>query len=509
MRSRKFALAELLLRHTISTKYASFVLLCFILTTFVVRWETLVTRIQIYNSKDPERTIEIYERQKQYLSNQTKISYEISEISSNKVTEKNKYADAKLKFKEKQNITEKYQAKYYQAAPWERIYAKKESGDEPENYILSKKRFVKSVNCAKIIRGSTSEITKSADLGNDYLTVLSPSYYIRKTENCDAFINGREYITDSLSKEEKEFPLAYSILVYKSVYQFERLLRSIYRPQNFYCIHADMKMSEDDYDAVRYIISCFDNVFFSSKAYNVAWGTFSVLAADLTCMTNLLMYKWKYFINLTGQEFPLKTNREIVKILKSFNGANDVHIETKLNWEQRWEKAGPVPDKITPYKGSVHVAVNRNFAQFVIRNETSLRLMNWLKRTDIPDEIFFTTLNHNPHLRIPGSFTGDLKKKNNFKNGDVARYKKWHTTGCTGQEHHGICIASVKDLQVLERRPEMFVNKIIWDNDHYTMDCLEELIYNRTVDGYNENTQFDTKEYSNLYFVRNALRHAK
>lgn len=288
-----------------------------------------MTRIQIYNSQEPEITIEIHERQRQYLSNQTKTSYKISEITSNKVTDKNKYADAKLKFKEEKNITEKYQAKYYQAAPWERIYAKKESKDEPENYILSKKRFVKSINCAKIIRGSKSEITKSADLGNDYLTVLSPSYYIRKTENCDAFINSREYITDSLSKEEKEFPLAYSILVYKSVFQFERLLRSIYRPQNFYCIHADMKMSEDDYDAVRYIISCFDNVFFSSKAYNVAWGTFSVLAADLTCMTNLLKYKWKYFINLTGQEFPLKTNREIVKILKSFNGANDVHIETK------------------------------------------------------------------------------------------------------------------------------------------------------------------------------------
>ncbi|XP_052072737.1 beta-1,3-galactosyl-O-glycosyl-glycoprotein beta-1,6-N-acetylglucosaminyltransferase-like [Mytilus californianus] len=509
MRSRKFALADFCLRHTISTKYASFVLLCFILTTFVVRWETLVTRIQIYNSQDPERPVEIFEQQRQYLRNQTKTSYKISKISSNKVTEKNKYADVHLKFKEKKNITEKYQAKYYQAAPWERIHAKIENKDEPENYILSKKRFVKSVSCAKIVRGSKREITKSADLGNDYLSVLSPSYYIRKTENCDDFINTREYITDSLSKEEKEFPLAYSILVYKSVYQFERLLRSIYRPQNFYCIHADMKMSDVDYDAVRYIISCFDNVFFSSKAYNVAWGTFSVLAADLTCMTNLLKYKWKYFINLTGQEFPLKTNREIVKILKSFNGANDVHIETKLNWEQRWEKAGPVPDKLTPYKGSVHVAVNRNFAEFVIRNATSLRLMNWLKRTDIPDEIFFTTLNHNPHLGIPGSYAGDLKKKNNLKKGDVARYKKWYSTGCTGQEQHGICIASVKDLQVLARRPEMFVNKLIWDNDHYTFDCLEELIYNRTVDGYNENTQFDTTEYSNLFFVRNALRHAK
>ena len=33
--------------------------------------------------------------------------------------------------------------------------------------------------------------------------------------------------------------------------------------------------------------------------------------------------KWKYFINLTGQEFPLKTNYEIVQILKAYKGANN------------------------------------------------------------------------------------------------------------------------------------------------------------------------------------------
>ena len=32
--------------------------------------------------------------------------------------------------------------------------------------------------------------------------------------------------------------------------------------------------------------------------------------------------KWRYHIDLTGQEFPLKTNNEIVHILKSLSGAN-------------------------------------------------------------------------------------------------------------------------------------------------------------------------------------------
>ena len=34
--------------------------------------------------------------------------------------------------------------------------------------------------------------------------------------------------------------------------------------------------------------------------------------------------KWKYLINLASQAFPIKTNEELVKILKVFNGSNDI-----------------------------------------------------------------------------------------------------------------------------------------------------------------------------------------
>ena len=55
------------------------------------------------------------------------------------------------------------------------------------------------------------------------------------------------------------------------------------------------------------------------------WGQFSVLETDLICMADLWRFKtWKYFINLTGQEFPLRTNYELVRILKVFNGSNSL-----------------------------------------------------------------------------------------------------------------------------------------------------------------------------------------
>ena len=34
--------------------------------------------------------------------------------------------------------------------------------------------------------------------------------------------------------------------------------------------------------------------------------------------------RFRYFINLTGQEFPLRTNLELVRIARIFNGSNDI-----------------------------------------------------------------------------------------------------------------------------------------------------------------------------------------
>ncbi|KAJ8310511.1 hypothetical protein KUTeg_012376 [Tegillarca granosa] len=128
-------------------------------------------------------------------------------------------------------------------------------------------------------------------------------------KGCEHFISERGYIMDSLTLEEKDFPIAYSIMVFKDFVQFERLLRAIYRPQNYYCIHVDLKSDNFFRTSVINMSSCFDNVFLSSRSIYVVWGKISVLEADLICMEDLWKYKkWKYLINLTGQEFPLRTN---------------------------------------------------------------------------------------------------------------------------------------------------------------------------------------------------------
>ena len=185
---------------------------------------------------------------------------------------------------------------------------------------------VREVNCGKLMMGDQCEQEK-ADIYQTQCPkiVRSDKEIYSEALNCSKFLSDCRYIRKPVSEEEAKFPISYSILLFKDVEQFERLLRAIYRPQNFYCIHVDKKSEKSVQDAVGAIVECLENAFMAPEQFDVKWGTFTVLAPELSCMTELLKYKkWKYFINLTGQEFPLKTNWEIIEILKIFNGSNNI-----------------------------------------------------------------------------------------------------------------------------------------------------------------------------------------
>lgn len=121
---------------------------------------------------------------------------------------------------------------------------------------------------------------------------------------------------------------------------FERLLRAIYAPQNIYCVHVDKKSEASVVSAIRSITSCFSNVFIVSEAVSVVYASWSRVQADLNCMADLYSAstKWKYFINLCGQDFPLKTNLEIVRMLRALKGGNSLESE-KLPPEKQWRVA--------------------------------------------------------------------------------------------------------------------------------------------------------------------------
>ena len=251
--------------------------------------------------------------------------------------------------------------------------------------------------------------------GNIPMTPLTPLRNI----TCQQYLTQNHYIMKPLSKDEAEFPLAYVMVIHKDFDTFERLFRAIYMPQNVYCVHVDEKATSAFKDSVGRLLSCFANAFLASKRESVVYAGISRLQADLNCLQDLIGSEvpWKYTINTCGQDFPLKTNREIVQYIKGFKGKNItpgvlppphiirrtryMHLEQKYQlfsfmlWT--WIRKMSPPHNLTIYFGSSYVALTREFANFVLQDQRAIDLLGWSKDTYSPDEHFWVTLN-----RIPG-----------------------------------------------------------------------------------------------------------
>ncbi|XP_043540065.1 beta-1,3-galactosyl-O-glycosyl-glycoprotein beta-1,6-N-acetylglucosaminyltransferase 3-like, partial [Chiloscyllium plagiosum] len=204
--------------------------------------------------------------------------------------------------------------------------------------------------CWQIIHGDRQEVERallnSITVSLKHQTVTAGDY-LNMTRNCRSFVRARKYITVPLSPEEENFPLAYSMVIHQSIEMFERLLRSIYAPQNVYCIHVDRKSPSQFHAAVWAIASCFhEYVFVAAKLEWVTYAGWSRVQADLNCMKELLEspVRWRYFINVCGQDFPLKTNREIVRSLRALNGSNVIESDPAPGFKKvtTFLSAGPL-----------------------------------------------------------------------------------------------------------------------------------------------------------------------
>ena len=73
-----------------------------------------------------------------------------------------------------------------------------------------------------------------------------------------------------------------------------------------------------------------------------------------------------------------------------------------------WVEKGPAPAGFNIAKGSTHIAATRGYVEYVVYNKAAHALLEWMRDIRAPDEHYFPTLNHNPHLKIPGAYTGTV-----------------------------------------------------------------------------------------------------
>ncbi|KAJ8035903.1 N-acetyllactosaminide beta-1,6-N-acetylglucosaminyl-transferase [Holothuria leucospilota] len=339
-----------------------------------------------------------------------------------------------------------------------------------------------------VINKTNLEVDEARLAGN----ILMPSDkdMANFTQDCSTFKHIRKYPTKPRSEEERNFSLAYIILTHKDVAQVERLLRAIYQPQNIYCIHPDKKSSADYQGALRSLVNCFENVFIPSKVEAVQYHGITRVQADINCMADLLEkpVQWKYVLNLCGQDFPLKTNLEIVQQLKAFKGLNAIsgvlpvkrfknralyhHITLENGALHRTdEKKTPPPHNFTLYHGNAYIAATRAFTNYIINDQRAIDLLKWSEDTQDPEEHYYVTLQRYPG--VPGGVSGSFGEVN-------VRFIKWLDDNkyleCIGQYVRKVCVFGIGYLNYLLSQPHLFANKFYYDNDPVTLQCLEEML---------------------------------
>lgn len=356
------------------------------------------------------------------------------------------------------------------------------------------------INCTAVYELDPVEIGKALELKGKVIVDVDDDSTVSLTSDCPLFIKTRGYNNIPVWNEERSFPLAYSLVVHKNAPMVERILHAIYAPHNIYCIHYDQKSSPAFIKAIQNLARCIPNLFIASKLESVEYAHISRLNADLNCLSDLLRseVKWKYVINLCGQDFPLKTNYELVMELRELNGSNMLESSRpselkKQRFRFRHElknvpyeyhripvkttvaKSEP-PHGIKMFIGSAYFVLSRDFVDYVTTSKVTMDFLAWSTDTYSPDEHFWATVVRIPGVpgHIPRSEPDitDLKSK--------TRLVKWNYLEgnlyppCTGTHMRSVCIYGAAELRWLLNYGHWFANKFDPKVDPILIKCLEE-----------------------------------
>lgn len=356
------------------------------------------------------------------------------------------------------------------------------------------------IDCTAIYNLDPVEIGKSLEIRRKAIVDLEDDSIAKLTADCQRYLEVRGYNEVIPTQEERDFPLAYSLVVHKNMPMVERILRAIYAPHNVYCIHYDQKASKSFIAAVNGLVKCFPNVFVASKLESVQYAHVTRLKADLNCLSDLLRsdVRWRYAINLCGQDFPLKSNYELVAELKKLDGAHMLETSRPSELKKKrfqfqhelkdmpyeYQKIPvktsrpkePPPHGIEMFIGSAYFVLSREFVSYAMSSQLALDFLAWSADTYSPDEHFWASL-----VRVPGAPGAILRSQPDVTDlMSKTRLVKWSYLegnlypSCSGTHMRSVCIYGAAELRWLLNYGHWFANKFDPKVDPILIKCLEE-----------------------------------
>jgi hypothetical protein len=216
-------------------------------------------------------------------------------------------------------------------------------------------------------------------------------------------------------------------LVHRLPEQFKRLFKAIYHPNNHYLVNVDQKSGTDFFKELEVFVSDFPNAHIIESG-KVVWGGYSMVQSELDGINYLLNLdlNWDFFINLSGQDFPLKPQAYIQDFLSNNRGTSFLKVanqamerpDTMNRIENYFQEDNtnllsstherPFLTGVTSYIGGQWMILSRDCCDFICNSSEVKKFEAYYLHTLIADESFFQTVLMN--TSFSGAIINDDKR---------------------------------------------------------------------------------------------------
>lgn len=206
--------------------------------------------------------------------------------------------------------------------------------------------------------------------------------------------------------------VAYYIAAHHKSYQFKWIFSAVFDEQNLFLVHVDRKSSDDIHSAILSSIASLKGNVIQMPRHSITWGGWSQVSSELRAIKLALQANndWKYFINLSGQDYPIKSKKYIQQALDqawplnfirvwSFDRIrqlepDDPHLRKQVSIElwgvnKRLPFSLPSTKLDVNYKGSQWHMLTRPFCEWLVSNPIAHRLRTYFRHSVCPDETYF------------------------------------------------------------------------------------------------------------------------
>ena len=270
--------------------------------------------------------------------------------------------------------------------------------------------------------------------------------------------------------------IAYFLLVHRYPEQFKRLFNAIYAPGNQYVVHIDKSSGTGLAQDISEFLAPYQGVEILQPK-DALWGGYSLVDAELRGMARLLEMNgtWTHYINLSGQDFPLKSQNYIRQFFaanpgRQFIRALDQRLQRPdtLNRIDQYfveendrmtatSSGRPYLSGATPFIGTQWKAVTRSFCEFVCHDPRAERFKAFYRNSFIADEAFFQSVMMNSGDQGI-VMNDDLRMIDWVADGDIKLRPRTY---------------GVQDIDQLRASPDLFARKFDVEDDERIFTLLE------------------------------------